>query len=80
MVVKVVLLLTCLAFGRRPQVNGVGDNAHIDQAPGGGYHQYQAPQYDHRGIAHTEGTPGGKEDPQSILKAFAERFTAGCID
>lgn len=77
--VKVVLLLAGLAAGRRPQLNGVCGNAHKDQAPRGGYHQYQAAQYDQRGTPHTEGTPGGKEKPQCILKAFTQRFTAGCI-
>lgn len=42
--VKVVLLLTSLASGRRPQLNRVCGDAHIDQAPRGGDHKYQAAQ------------------------------------
>lgn len=70
MAVKVVLLLTSLARGRRPQLNRVCGNVHEVQAPGGGDHQYQAAQYDHRGMPHTEGTPGAKDDPQGVLEAF----------
>ncbi len=79
MAVKVVLLLTSLASGRRPQLNRVCGDAHIDQAPRGGDHKYQAAQQDHTGMPHTEGTPGAEEDPESVLEAFAQRFTAGCI-
>lgn len=79
MAVKVVLLLTSLASGRGPQLNGVCGDAHVDQAPRGGDHQDQAAQYDHRGMPHTEGTPGAEEDPQSILEALTQCFTAGCI-
>ena len=73
--VKVVLLLTSLAGGSRPQINGVGGDAHVDQPTRGGDHDYQAPQYDHRGMAHAEGTPAAEEDSQCILEAFAETFT-----
>lgn len=77
--VKVVLLLASLASGRWPQLNGVCGDAHIDQAPGGGDHQYQATQYDHRGITNAEGTPGAEDGPQTILKAFAQCFAAWCM-
>lgn len=61
--VKVVLLLASLASGRGPQLNRVCGDAHVEQAPRGGDHKYKAAQYDHRGMPHTEGTPGAEECP-----------------
>lgn len=77
--VKVVLLQTSLASGGWPQFNRVSCEAHIDQSPTGGCHQYQAAPYDQKGVTHTEGTPGAEDSPQCILKPFAQRFTARCI-
>lgn len=79
MAVKIVLLLTGLASGRRPQINRVSGDAHIDQSPRGGYHKYQAAQYDQRGMPHTEGTPVVEEGLQCSLEALTKNFTAGCI-
>lgn len=76
--VEVVLLLTSLAAGGRPQINGVSGDAHVDQAPGEGCHQYEAAQDDEAGILHTERTPSTEDDPQGVLKALTQRFTAWC--
>lgn len=74
--VKVVLLLARLASWRRPQLNRVCGDGHIEETPGGGGHQYQTAQYDQRGIPNTEGTPGAEQGPQEILKTFTQCLTA----
>lgn len=79
MAVKVIFLLASLAVGRRPQLDRVSGDAHVYQAAGGDRHQYEAAQYDQKGMPHTKGTPGTKQDPQDILKAFAQCLTTGCI-
>lgn len=77
--VEVILLLTSLALGRWPELNGVGGEAHVGQAPSWGSHQYQATEEDEKWMPHAEGTPGAEEHPQAILKTLTQRFTAWCI-
>lgn len=80
MAVEIVLLLASLALRRRPQVNGVCGNLHINQSPRGGGHQYNAAQQHNEGMQHTEGTPDAEAGPQKVLKAFTQCFTARSID
>lgn len=69
-------LLTSLAAGSRPQLDGVCGDPHVSQSPGRGHHQYQAAQQHNARMQHAEGAPAAEAAPQVVLKTFAQPFTA----
>ena len=80
MAVEVVLFLSGLAAGRRPELHRVSGDLHVHQASRGGRHQDEAAQDDQQGVSDAERAPRAEDHAHGILKTLAKSFTTRRID